>query len=424
MYPLVIKKFQSAMLIEEGLMKHLHRKILTAASVVCLAALLGGCAFGFGGTSTYTVTMSEKTASVFVSAEEMLEEIRPTVVDVTSVSATGASAGSGVIIGAATDGTNEYFIVTNHHVIEGGTTFTVDVLSIAEDDTESTTVYSAALVGSSLKRDIAVLAVRPPRGTELTLASFVDDSDTVKVGTEVFAIGNPLGILGGTVTHGIVSATKRAVAVSGIGTMTLMQTDTSINGGNSGGGLFDSAGRLVGIINSGYDSYNGQNVEGLNFAIPANDAKYAAEALIETHVESGGTVSEYGYVKGDARMDLNVSTATLFTSSALDAQSVYLTMSAASAQSPLYSAWSTGSKAVVSVTVNGETHSFLESGTSSYSLTRRANDLIAGIAAGDTVTIAYRDILTRSAGFFGSYSYTDSTVREVTFTASQYIYKP
>ncbi len=396
------------------------------AALMCLA--FAGCGAG-GENRTYTVTLSEiDTQPQYSSTVEMLEEIRPTVVDVTAYLETGASAGSGVIIGGSkaegSDAYEKYFIVTNHHVIEDGTSYTVDVLTI-DGSTEYTTTYPASLVGSSMKRDIAVLSIAPPADVSLKIASFIADSNTVKVGTEVFAVGNPLGILGGTVTHGIVSATKRAVALDEIGAMTLMQTDTAINGGNSGGGLFDANGNLVGVINSGYETYNGQSVEGLNFAIPANDAKFAAESLIATYRETGGTVTQYGYVEGDARLDISFSTAALYTSSALSARATYLIAAASSAESPLYAEWSNSTKVVTAITVNGEKIDLTSGGSGAYSLTAAANSVIEGVKAGDKITVEYKNVLGRSGGFFGaSYYYVDGTARTVTVTAQQYVYEP
>ncbi len=377
--------------------------------------------------NSYTVEVTQAESGEPSSATEVLQKIRPSVVDVTGYSQTSASAGSGVIIGGVKNSQNEYsqyYIVTNHHVIEGSDSFTVDVLSIADGGEESTTAYSARLVGSSKKRDIAVLSITPPAGTALTVATFIADSDAVKVGAEVYAIGNPLGILGGSVTHGIVSATKRNVNVDEIGSMTLMQTDALTNGGNSGGGLFDMSGNLVGIINSGYESYNGRRVEGLNFAIPANDARTAAFSLIETHVEENGVVTEYGYVEGDARIDLTFSTATLYADSNLSARTSCLVATAGSESCPVYTAWGNAAKAVTAITVNGERHSFLEAADSSYALTQAADDVMAEVKAGDSVIIEYKDVLTVSAGFFYTYNYLSSETKTATFTAEQYVYEP
>lgn len=384
--------------------------------------VLSACTLPDRTINEYNVTIGEASLMSTTSATEVLARIRPTVVDVTSYGDEVTAAGSGVIISRSTLTDNEeYFVVTNHHVIEGGNVFAVDVLSI-DNGTESTTSYNAILVGSSKKRDIAVLAFFTAKGTQLSTATFIQDSDVVKVGTEVYAIGNPLGILGGTVTHGIVSATKRQVSVEEVGTMTLMQTDASINGGNSGGGLFDTDGILIGIINSGYDTYNEQSVEGLNFAIPANDAKYAAASIIETHTEENGTVTSYGYVEGDANLSLTVSAATLYTSSALISRSNYLTLTAAS-DSPFYSAWGGSTKAVTSVKINGAEVS-LPSDGSAYSLIAAASDALLSVQAGDSVTVVYRDIYSSNSFLGRSRSYVDGTEKTLTVTASQYVYRP
>lgn len=396
--------------------------LFAALLLVCI--LFAGCDTGYKVVNAYTVTVTEATPVTVTGATDVLAQIRPTVVDVTSYSDEATAAGSGVIVSHTTlENSEEYFIVTNHHVIEGGSSFNVDVLNIAEDGTESTTNYEAMLIGSSKKRDIAVLTIFAELGTDLPTATFIKDSDTVKVGTEVYAIGNPLGILGGTVTHGIVSATKRQVAVEEIGTMTLMQTDASINGGNSGGGLFDAHGILIGIINSGYDTYNDQSVEGLNFAIPANDAKYAVQSIIETHTVSNGKVTSYGYVKGDARLDLTLSVATLYSSSFSSSRGNYLVATVSSTNSPFYGKWGKNSKAIVSIVINGEEVDMTQSGI--YELEDAANEALMNVKAGDTVTIVYRDITSGSSSFFGSQRYyIGSEDKTVTVTAEQYVYQP
>ncbi len=400
--------------------------IIVAILLIC-SMTLAGCSLPETDKEIRSYTVDIKQAAPTASSDnmpEMLARIRPTVVDVTSYSDEATAAGSGVIIGHTTAQNEQYFIVTNHHVIDGGSSFSVDVLSIAEDGTESTAVYDAQLIGSSRKRDVAVLSISLESGVELPTASFIADSDAVKVGTEVYAIGNPLGILGGTVTHGIISATKRQVTVEEIGTMTLMQTDASINGGNSGGGLFDTQGQLVGIINSGYDTYNEQSVEGLNFAIPANDVKYAAKNLIETHEENGGKVTKYGYVEGDAAPDVSFSVATLYTSLALTSRSNYLIAAASSSDSPFYHVWGGTDKAVVSISVNGTEVDLSQSGGSSYALVAIANNALTDVKAGDIVTIEYRDIL-YSRNIFGmARSYVDSSVKTATVTLTQYVYEP
>jgi serine protease Do len=141
------------------------------------------------------------------------------------------------------------------------------------------TTYSATLIGTDSKTDVAVLKIK---ATGLTPA-VIGDSDSLKVGDTAIAIGNPLGQLGGTVTEGIISALDRELVIDGK-TMRLMQTDAAINPGNSGGGLFNDQGELVGIVVA---KSSGSDVEGLGFAIPANTAKKVA-----------GELMQYGYVKG------------------------------------------------------------------------------------------------------------------------------
>ena len=104
-------------------------------------------------------------------------------------------------------------------------------------------------------------------------------------------MGNPLGELGGTVTTGIVSASDREIKIDDT-KMTLIQTDAAVNPGNSGGGMFNYKGELVGIINA---KSSGSGIEGLGFAIPANDAQNVVEQLLE-----------YGYVKGKIYLGLSL----------------------------------------------------------------------------------------------------------------------
>ncbi len=373
--------------------------------------------------NTFNVTVSETDSDYGeLSVTEMLEKIRPTVVDIRSYLTSGISNGSGVIIGKTGDGeVDRYFIVTNHHVINGGSSFDVSVLSIADDGSESHTLYDATLVGSAPSRDIAVLSVRVPKDTTLSEATFIDDSDKIKVGTEVFAIGNPLGILGGTVTHGIISAKEREIYLNEIGNMTLMQTDAAINGGNSGGGLFDSNGTLVGIINSQYESYNDESIEGLNFAIPANDAKFAAVSLIETYKEDeSGNVINYGYIEGDTRLDVAFRSAMLYDDETLTSSGTYLLAGASAESGPFYEAWGMTTVAVRAMIINDERTEFSnENGTD---VAETAENLSKQIEVGDKITIEYSEILSVGNNPFFAYNYLSDEILSVEITATQYIY--
>ena len=171
-------------------------------------------------------------------------------------------AGSGVIV--REDG----YIATNYHVIQGA-----NKVEVTLHNGES---YQAKIVGSDPANDIAVIKIDAKRLTTAT----VGDSSTVDVGDLAVAIGNPLGQLGGTATTGIISALDRTLDVEGT-TLTLMQTDAAINGGNSGGGLFNSKGELIGIVES---KASAVGVEGLAFALPIN----TVSPIINDLIENGG----------------------------------------------------------------------------------------------------------------------------------------
>ena len=179
-----------------------------------------------------------------------------------------SGAGSGVII--SSDG----YILTCAHVVDGASNITV---TIGDKD------YTATLVGEDITSDIAVIKIDANGLTPAT----VGDSDSLKVGQNVMAVGNPLGELGGTVTGGMISALNRSVTIQGTNstnTMSLIQMDASVSPGNSGGGLFNMNGELVGIVNAKSSS---SDAEGLGFAIPINDAIKVAQELLENGYVTG-----------------------------------------------------------------------------------------------------------------------------------------
>ena len=179
-----------------------------------------------------------------------------------------SGAGSGVVI--SSDG----YILTCAHVVSGASNITVTI-----GDTD----YPATVVGEDDTSDVAVLKID---ATDLTPAT-VGNSDSLAVGESVLAVGNPLGELGGTVTSGIVSALNRSVTIQGTSstnTMSLIQMDASVSPGNSGGGLFNMNGELIGLVNAKSSS---SDAEGLGFAIPINDAIKVAQDLLENGYVSG-----------------------------------------------------------------------------------------------------------------------------------------
>ncbi|MCM3571337.1 trypsin-like peptidase domain-containing protein [Neobacillus mesonae] len=176
--------------------------------------------------------------------------------------------GSGVIF----EKENGYaYIVTNNHVVEGATKLEVSLY----DGTKT----KATLVGTDALTDLAVLKID---GKNVTATAKFGDSNSLRPGDQVYAIGNPLGLdLSRTVTQGIVSATNRSISVptsAGNWETTVIQTDAAINPGNSGGALINPQGRVVGI-NSMKIAESG--VEGLGFAIPSNDVIPIVNELIK-----------------------------------------------------------------------------------------------------------------------------------------------
>ncbi len=205
--------------------------------------------------------------------------VRDSVVEITTTTTSyrgkiTAGAGSGVIIHA--DG----IIVTNNHVVSGAEEIYVRL-------TNGNT-YKAYLRGVDDENDIALIKIMPEE--TLTVAK-LGYSGALAVGEEVFAIGNPLGELGGTVTYGGISALSREVTVEEQ-TMTLLQTDAAINAGNSGGGLFNMAGELIGVVNA---KVSASGVEGLGFAIPIDTAVVSVDSLLK-----------YGYIRGRAALGATV----------------------------------------------------------------------------------------------------------------------
>lgn len=175
--------------------------------------------------------------------------------------------GSGVVI------SETGYILTCNHVVEDAQTIEV-VMNSGE-------VFPATLVGNDADSDLAVIMIDPGE-RKLAYAKQGCSGDLV-VGEHVVAIGNPLG-MGLTATTGIISATERRIAVDEGHTMTLLQTDAAINSGNSGGGLFNLNGELIGVVNA---KYSASGVEGLAFAIPIDSAYEVEKQLIQ-----------YGYVRG------------------------------------------------------------------------------------------------------------------------------
>ena len=191
-----------------------------------------------------------------------------------------AVSGSGFVI--SSNATSSY-IVTNYHVINN----VQDIKVFFANGTS----YDATLVGGEQENDIAVLKVDAGNLQTVTLG----DSDALNVGENVYAIGNPLGELTFTFTGGYVSAKDRSVTMSDGTVMNMLQTDTAINNGNSGGPLFNEYGQVIGIVSAKLSSSSSSeaSVEGLGFAIPINDVRDMITSIIEN-----------GYVTGKPSMGI------------------------------------------------------------------------------------------------------------------------
>lgn len=256
--------------------------VTSAAVVAALVGGAGGAAFvtaahdGAGSspsTSSAGSTTGQQVSTGSADVSGVAERVLPSVVQIEASVPGGQSLGSGVIL--SEDGR----ILTNAHVVSDAVG---DVTVTLSDGT----TYRASVLGADEKADIAVLQARDASG--LTPA-VLGDSDSLKVGQEVVAIGSPAG-LQNTVTSGIVSAVDRKLSdlsgqepqspfgrqafdqTSDSPSYTAIQTDASINQGNSGGPLVNSAGEVIGI-NSAMYSPSGSGSVGIGFAIPINDAK-------------------------------------------------------------------------------------------------------------------------------------------------------
>ena len=183
----------------------------------------------------------------------------------------GAAAGSGFVV--SRDG----YILTNYHVIKGASSIQVAFVD--------GTTYDATLVGGEEPNDIAVLKIEAQGLTPVVLG----DSDNLVVGEQVCAIGNPLGELTFTFTSGYVSAKDRSITMESGEIMNMLQTDTAINSGNSGGPLFNMYGQVIGITTAKYSSSSSSSasVEGIGFAIPINDVKDMVKDIIEKGYVTG-----------------------------------------------------------------------------------------------------------------------------------------
>ena len=266
--------------------------IVGSAGVAAATGVLGG-----GSTTIYEATrqptvvnVSNITGQEQLTAPEIYAAYVGSTVGITTEIVTtnvwgqpvsAAAAGSGFVI------TEDGYILTNYHVIDGASSIQVSFID--------GTTYDATLVGGEEENDIAVLKID---ATGLTPV-LIGDSDNVRVGESVVAIGNPLGELTFSMTQGIISARDRSITMENGNVMNMLQTDVAINSGNSGGPLFDMYGQVIGITSAKLSSNSSSEatIEGLGFAIPINDIKDMVTDIMEN-----------GYVTGKPYMGITVST--------------------------------------------------------------------------------------------------------------------
>ena len=243
-------------------------------------------------TSTNSVTVVDSDIS------SVVEEVMPAMVSiVNNYTETGTnifgqtysqpltSGGSGIIVAESEE---ELLIVTNYHVVEDADALTVTFI----DETEA----QASIKGTDSDMDLAVIAIPLDSLSEETKNSIaiatLGDSDSLKLGEPVIAIGNALGY-GQSVTSGIVSALNREITLEDGSTGTFIQTDTAINHGNSGGALLNIKGEVIGINSN---KISGSSVEGMGYAIPISSASPIIADLMERQTRSRVEESEVGYL--------------------------------------------------------------------------------------------------------------------------------
>ena len=284
------------------------------AALILACAVVGGGA-GVGGAALYSSVFASQPSVIYQNTQPISTQADPvasssgqamtpeqlyaanvdacvgitvstTMTNIFGYTSTSAASGSGFVITA--DG----YIVTNYHVIEDAVKDSSVSITVSFHDGSS---YPATLVGGEEDNDVAVLKIEASGLQTVTLG----DSDQLKVGQAVMAIGNPLGELTYSLTDGLISALDRLIT-TGSGndstTMNMLQTNCAINPGNSGGPLFDSYGNVVGIVSAKYtQSSSGVSAEGLGFALPINDVKEILSDLIE-----------HGYVTGKPYLGIQV----------------------------------------------------------------------------------------------------------------------
>ncbi len=313
-----------------------------------------------------------------------IANIKDSVVEIYATLSNGSSAGSGVIVSASD---NYVYILTCNHVVENAVS--IEVVNTSGDS------YNATFVGGLEDQDIAVIKIAKYDGATIASIRSLDDAP-LQLGETTIIIGNPLGILGGSVSTGIISGLDRTVSVNNY-SMNLIQTDAAVNSGNSGGAVFDENGSLIGIINAkATTSSDGTTIDNIAFAIPIDWASEIAASIISTSNDANNQYGGLGYYEGKFVLGITTylytgTSGSCFIVTAINEYGFLADMIQVDDQ--IYE-------------INGITV------TSSSSM----STLLSGLEIGDTLTLK----LYRKTSFtFSGSTYTDI---EVTATVAQYVY--
>ena len=255
---------------------------------------------------TYTNTETKVKEGIYITdVSEVVEEVMPSIVAITSKTIVKSGmfgpffggdqyqegAGSGIIV---SKNDTELLILTNNHVVEGAEELQIKFVNDKTVD--------AKVKGTSERKDVAVVAVQLKDLDDATIESIkiatLGDSNALKVGNGIIAIGNALGY-GQSVTTGVVSALNREITIDGK-TAKMIQIDAAINGGNSGGALLNASGEVVGINSAKYSAAatsTSASIEGMGFAIPISDVKELITSLMNGEEDkSDATIGIEGYI--------------------------------------------------------------------------------------------------------------------------------
>lgn len=393
-------------------MKKFFSVITTLILVVILSLDAAGCNFvgqssKGNGNLPNSQTLAESIVlnsdeSVTVSDKKLALDDAVEKVERTSVAIyTDSGSGSGVIVDmkkSENESDKYVYVITCHHVIDDfGTEAGKITVAVPDEDckynnndyiftgTIGNRTYDTAvtLVGGDKDSDIAVLRINLNKAAESgkklsadkIVKAKIQEDYNVRKGENIFAIGNPTGLLPGTVSDGIVSYLERETSIDDIGDMTLLQISVTINPGNSGGGLYNLKGELIGITNAGNTSY-----EAINYAIPAYLSTGNGFLNVATQLLATQTDDNYGYVTG-RRQKLGLTIAQGYTEDTAGDYTYYVYVQSVTSGGIAASKGLQANDKITSVSANGGTVQVTE--ISDFS------EMMNDLEIGDTLRISY-----------------------------------